>query len=371
MPQNEPFWNPYRFVPTRPMVVRERPITDERFRREALSGSIVCTLVNLTPLFIGAKSNAYSRPWVVSKLNNKPLIPGSSLKGLLRSLVEIVGGGCSIIPNPQHTPAALNPCTDNACLCIACRLFGMIGRGSNAKVLKGKVSIGDAALIKGDGHTKPMDVYLGSPKTTHAAFYLSPGTGKVDGKIRKFYFHQPLRQDKLTAPTGNAAESKWQIQALPHDHQFRFEVQFHNLTEPELALLLYVIALEEEVSVTIPQEIGGDLNLTGPMRHKVGYAKSLGGGSCQISIESLTLLPLPVDRFTSLSGSEAKVFEGDGLRSEISQRIEPYRADTCTTMEMLRKMMVWDDINDQRDFRFPDYAWFRGGDNGQTPLKQM
>ncbi len=371
MPQNEPFWNPYRFVPTRPLVNRERPITDERFKGEALSGTIVCSLVNLTPLFIGANAVGASRPFLTSKRDNKPFIPGSSLKGLFRSLAELVGGGCSVIPNKQHTPDLLKPCADNARLCIACRLFGMMGRGSNAKVLKGKVSIGDAALVKGDGHTKSMDVYLGQPKTTHGAFYLSPDTNSVDGKIRKYYFHQPLRQEKLTAPTGKAADSKWQIQALPHDHKFRFEVQFHNLTEPELALLLYVIALEEEVSVTIPQEKGGNLNLTGPMRHKVGYAKSLGGGSCRISIEALTLLPQPVERFSSLSGAEDKVFAGDELRSEVSQRVQIFRSDSCATMEMLRKMMVWDVINDQRDFRFPDYSWFKSGGNGQTPLKTI
>ncbi len=371
MPRNEPFWNPYRFVPVKSdNAERKRPLTCEKFAAGSFSGEIVCSLVNLSPLFIGSNSQATSRPFLLSKKNNKPMIPGSSLKGMFRSLVELVGGGCSAISTRGVTPEGLQSCSDNTRLCVACRMFGMMGRGSNAMVLKGKVSIGDALLVQGEGRTKGMNVYLGSPKLTHTAFYQSPN-GKVDGRLRKFYFHQPARQDLLTEPTGKAADSKWQIQALPPspDNRFEFKIQFQNLTPDEYSVLLYVIALENQVSVSIPQEKGGPLTYSGPMRHKVGYAKSLGGGTCRITIESVIQLPHPKERFSSLTSSKL-VLEGEALLREISEKTAIYHDDSSLTMQKLRTMLVWSD-EDNREFRFPDYYWFKDGGHSQIALKPV
>lgn len=371
MPRNEPYWNPYRFVPVKgDKIDRKQPLTGEKFAAGSYSGEVVCSLVNLSPLFIGTNSQATSRPFLVSKRNNKPMIPGSSLKGMFRSLTELVGGGCSVIPTRGATHDSLLPCSDNTNLCIACRMFGMMERTRNPRVLKGKVSIGDALLVQGDGRTRGMDVYLGNPKLTHAAFYQS-ANGKVDGKLRKSYFHQPARRDLLAVPTGKAAESKWQIQALPQspDNRFEFRVQFQNLTKEELSLLLYIITLEEKVSVSIPQEKGKPLNLAGPMRHKVGYAKSLGGGSCHISISSIILQPSPKERFSSLAPAKTEL-EGDALQKEIAELTDRFRSDQSPTMQKLRTMMVWC-VEDTREFRFPDYRWFKDGQNHQTTLKPI
>src|SRR5271157_3827193 len=91
MPQDEAYWNPYRMVPLRERVVREMPTTDEKF--VGLSGTLCCTLENLTSLFIGG--NQYVQNMFVTR-SGRPVIPGSSLKGMARSLAEIVGGGCSV-----------------------------------------------------------------------------------------------------------------------------------------------------------------------------------------------------------------------------------------------------------------------------------
>lgn len=371
MPRNEPFWNPYRFVPVKgTQAEKKRPLTGEKFYTNASSGEIVCSLINLSPLYIGGNSQAASRPFLTSKKNNKPMIPGSSLKGMFRSLAELVGCGCCVISNKAVNLPGFQACNSNSNLCIACRMFGMMERGANSKVLKGKISIGDALLVQGEGRTKGMDVYLGNPKITHAAFYQSPG-GKVDGLQRKFYFHQPARQGQLTEPTGKARESKWQIHALPPspDNRFEFRIQFQNLTEDELSLLLYIITLEEQVDVSIPLENGGLLKLSGPMRHKVGYAKSLGGGTCQITINHLNLQADPKERFVSLNKT-AKLLEGDALQREIAEQTAVYRNDTSTTMQKLRAMMVWSD-QENRDFRFPDYLWFKNGGNSQVALKPI
>lgn len=371
MPQDLNYWNPYRFVPVRDTVKRRKPATGERIVKESLSGRIECTLTNLTPLFIGTKAPGAVRPFLPSKVDQKPLIPGSSLKGLFRALAETIGGGCSVTyfgrdKNRYPVPPFLEPCSDNMSLCVACRLFGMMGRGANAKVMLGNVSVGDAHHVGGEGKTKPMEICLGNPKVTHAAFYQSEN-GKVDGRLRKFYFHQPIQRERLATPAATIpATQRKTIQALPPDNVFRFEVSFSKLAKDELALLLYVIALEDNVVVNAD----GDVRLQGPMRHKLGHAKPLGGGSCHINMETLVLYPPPKSRFRTLTDAEGTRFEGDGIAAEVAKRTADYRNDKSPTMEKLRIMMVWDE-NDPRVFRYPDFNWFKAGGNSQVTLKQI
>jgi len=365
MPLNHNFWNPYRFVPVRDEIRREAPLTGETFKSKAHSGAIRCRLTNVSPLYIGVNANASSRPMYASK---QELIPGSSLKGMLRSLAELVGGGCPVTYNNRVTyklPRNLYPCYDTKQLCIACRMYGMM---VESRLLKGKVFIGDAHLTAGDGRTRDMDVYLGSPKAAHEAFYRSPASGIFDGMARKLYFHQPLQKDKLTVPSGRAVERKWRIQALPHGHVFRFEIQFQNLTDAELSLLLYTVALEEQVTVSTRLNDKERLTLTGPLLHKLGNAKALGGGSCRIEVENLSFLAPPAIRFASLTSSGTKSFEGAELNAELQRLTACHRDDTAPTMEQLRIMMVWDE-NDPRDFRFPDYLWFKAPGNSRIALK--
>ena len=80
MPEDEKFWNPYRLIRIRPEMKRKKPVTDEKFI--GISGFIHCTLENLTPLFIGGNRN-YKQQFLTSQ--GKSIIPGSSLKGMLRN----------------------------------------------------------------------------------------------------------------------------------------------------------------------------------------------------------------------------------------------------------------------------------------------
>lgn len=91
MPKDEIFWNPYRMIPVRECIERMTPLTDEKFKGK--SGVVSCTLQNLTPLFIG--KNRHNSQQFLNR-NNSCVIPGSTLKGMLRSLAEIVGGGCFV-----------------------------------------------------------------------------------------------------------------------------------------------------------------------------------------------------------------------------------------------------------------------------------
>lgn len=363
MPRGEKFWNPYRLIPIRDKIEKKPPFTDEKFK--GTSGLISCTLENLTMLFVG-KNRDNSQLFLTR--NKIPVIPGSSLKGMLRSLTEITGGGCHITDSKGTYSGDYKACEKADKLCIACRMFGMMERGNNAKVHKGNVSIGDAILREEKpSYSKNIQILLSSCGTRHEPFYRTHKTDVLDGKSRKFYFHQAKRTESAPNVPDNLKARAWYIDPLLPGHHFDFEVQFSNLDNDELDLLLYVLALEDNVTVIVGEE---NLVLRGPLRHKIGNAKPLGMGTGKITIHKLVYLASPKQRFGSLATSENKVFEEESLKNEIARRIQAIVNDTSETMKQLRKIMIWDE-KDPRDFTYPEFLWFKNPLNSQKTLKPI
>lgn len=363
MPQGETFWNPYRLIPIREEIRRRPPRTHERVSGN--SGVLSCTLVNLTPLFIGGHGAGNFHPPMLRQ--NKRVIPGASLKGMLRSLVEIVGGGCFVVQNERMPhDAKHDSCEKTDELCVGCRMFGMIGK----QVHMGNVRIGDALIREERAETIPLEVLLANNKLRHEPFYRNPNSSRLDGNNRKLYFHQPKRKESTPPIPASISDKAWRIDAVKPGHHFDFEIQFVNLAEDELDLLVYALALEENVEVAVGK--GEDrVRLSGPLRHKIGNAKPAGLGSSHIEIRKMVRLPEPGKRFASLSGGTmGATLEGKALRDEIGKRTAKWRDDTSPTMTALRKMMVWDE-SDPRDFRYPDYTWFKNSQNSGTPLKPI
>lgn len=364
MPKDEKFWNPYRMIPVRDKIDRKPPLTDEKFHGN--SGLISCTLENLTSIFIG-KNHSNPKHKQFLTCNGRYVIPGSSLKGMLRSLAEIVGGGCNVTGQNGIYSKDQKACDKADNLCITCRMFGMMERGSGARVHKGNVGIGDALIKEDSPRTKTYQILLSNCGTRHEPFYRTPKTGKLDGKSRKSYFHQPLRKDTVPNVPQNLRSRAWDINALLPGHHFDFEIQFSNLSKEELELLIYVLVLEEDRDVVIGKD---EIRLRGPLRHKIGNAKPLGLGTCHITINKFTYFANPEQRYKSLLATGDMVYEGIILSNEISKLIDRYSTDASETMQQLRKMMIWDE-NDPRDFAYPDYYWFQNPANSQKTLKEI
>ena len=204
--------------------------------------------------------------------------------------------------------------------------------------------------------TATFDIYLANHGTRHVPFYLSPDSGQLDGNARKFYFHQPLHRNPVPAIQALSREhhKTTRIHALLPGHTFRFTIQFSNLVQEELELLAYCLVLETQVEVNIHSL---EFQFKGTLRHKIGYAKPLGLGSCHISITRLIYLDNPQKRFNSLRQKGDTILQDDPLEKEIWQLTQKITHDRSPTMEQLRKMLVWDE-SDPRIFRYPDYNWF-------------
>jgi hypothetical protein len=169
------------------------------------------------------------------------------------------------------------PCKTRDKLCVCCRMFGTVGDGENQ--VAGRIFLTDAKL---DSKEPQMmsDIRLRTleqPRPKYYPFYLIGETGttrpvkKYDHEDsvlrgRKFYWHHPPGSKYYEDPQGNS-----QVELLPKDTEFSFCVEFMNLNEIELGLLIYSLELD---------------GIQGNMAHKIGMGKPIGLGSVKIVIQS-------------------------------------------------------------------------------------
>jgi CRISPR/Cas system CSM-associated protein Csm3 (group 7 of RAMP superfamily) len=221
-----PLPKPYGFVPIPDKRMNpEKPAGHDSYAGNLLTGKIEGTLVALSPIHIASGNIELTgrQPSLVKahfRCGGRPTIPGSSLKGAIRSIVEAISHPPSCLRVTQarfdNLPPNVRRCTKPESLCIACRMFGAMG-------YLGQVHFSDAILQQGD--TEVIQIpSLFAPRTREQIYF---ERGKVKG--RKFYMHG---QSGKTAP-GNVP-----IEACSVGSQFSLHVDFENLSDSQLALLL-------------------------------------------------------------------------------------------------------------------------------------
>ncbi len=325
-----------------------------------LAGRIEGTITTLMPFFLPEtdprKARFAYKPFLTNG-KGQAIVPGSSLKGLIRSLVETIGPGCwwlfdktyEHVDYGSQLPRTFQQCSDTSQLCVACRMFGLI-KGNN--LLLGHVGFEDAVCAQPIPHDPLYTIILGSPKPRHRAFYLTPDGRQVAG--RKFYYHHSVEPANVGGwlPKGRAtsqanAQNQY-IKPIGTGSAFTFSAHFDNLAADELALLLYALVLEPG------------------MRHKLGYAKSAGFGSAEIKLTGLELVDYTT-RYTSPTGGTTR-YEGETLQKYLAGQIAPYANNAASiTLQDLRRIWAWPGRN---DLRFPEYGWFHGAGNGTKRLSE-
>lgn len=360
MPSEQNFWNPYSFAPIQPKKSREE-FSPTHHHFAGVSGHLTCHLTNHTPFTI--KSSLPNG----SPVAEGKILPGTSLKGMLRSLAELIMGA----PQPDSRSEGGEHLT------LVESLFGCIGKLPNRggdRIHLGKVRIGEAKLMANPKNqvlpngeirpdlTEPLTFVVGNPKDTHTAFY--PGQGKG----RKLYLHSAdIRSQRQNTPGKQAIT----LRALKENHTYEFSVYFENLTEKELSLLLYILFLEQ--NLTVRWEEGETKNSIGPtfkgnMCHKLGYGKPHGLGTVEITPIKLETWNAQT-RYQQFKPQVEKI-EDEALLNYISTHTQTYRTDASETMSMLRKIMVYDPESlKQIRIQYPSFDWFRA--HSQVPLKKI
>lgn len=216
---------PYDFVPlTRPE--RRNPAGHDCLRRDLLSGRLTGELTARSPVHVasgGLELTGRAHPSLVKahfRTEGKVAIPGSTLKGAVRSIVEAISHSCVRIQSKEVRRKVPPACKvdpeerqGNAGLCPACRLFGAPGYA-------GQVSFGDAPLV--EGRVEYVFVpSLFAPRYKARVYHRGGGLAG-----RKFYLH------------GRPSKGNVPLEACAQESKFRLVVSFDNLSPAELGLLL-------------------------------------------------------------------------------------------------------------------------------------
>jgi hypothetical protein len=292
---------PYDFVPfPKERPDRKKGAGQDKLDARLLSGTLELTLRTLTPVHVGLGysdfTKAGNQEYLAALQASKPvreadavrrryLIPGSSIKGTVRSLVEAITRSCIRITQGRHRPyipQGYGGCMSVNDLCIACRLFG-------AQDYQGHVSFEDAVAPKGSL------VLLGTPLLWTPA---RGGRGLPprylqgnQARGRKFYAH-------ARPPSGADPRA-----CIKSDAELPLRIHFLNLSEAELGILLTALGLHP----------------SHPFPIKLGGGKPVGLGSVQVICQRITLLQgADALKATGRLG-QAKTFAGDDLNDFLTQ----------------------------------------------------
>jgi CRISPR-associated protein Csm3 len=261
----------------------------DRFSNE-YTGDLRCTLVATTPIHIGSGIYDLDGENVVRGLmthGGNPIIPGTSLKGAIRSIAEAISDSCirvtrrDIANNLEVKDA--RPCDDlkagesKAKLCVCCSIFGALG-------YQGRVSFDDARLVRGGVavHT----IQSPYPPRESARSYKN-AYRQFNG--RKFYYHgEPVPSQKGEP-----------YHVVDKNSELEFSMRFESLTAEELCLVMVAMGIPDDIVI------------------KVGGGKQAMLGSVELFLNSADLQK-PASSFEDLAGGR-QIIAGDEIKNFIDE----------------------------------------------------
>jgi hypothetical protein len=197
------------------------------------------------------------------KRDGQWIIPGSSLKGVFRSIAEAISASCISKTRASYRELPwkeLEECDDPDQLCVCCRIFGSLR-------YVGRVRFTDALPFEQTPTIVSVPA-LFRPRS-EARIY-KDSRGRYRG--RKFYFH------------GKLSPGREPLQAITARSTFGFRTDFEDLTDAELCLLLTAMGV-----------LGG-------LKPKLGGGKPACLGSIEVNVQRVSLRE-PSTRFLDFTGT--------------------------------------------------------------------
>ncbi len=311
---------PYELVafPTQPPKL-EHPIGHDKFRADRLHGTIhlilkVKTAVHVSTGIVALGEDVKQRVPLIKTMiqgNSQTLmIPGSSLKGVVRSAYEAITNSTLAVVTKRYErdmPPERFPCRDKKRLCPASRVFGALD-------WQGLVQFADAKCEKAESVTGFMPSLYRPRPDQRKAYFIS---GKAAG--RKFYYHA------VKAVSGG--DRGIPVQQAGTEYTFSTQIHFKNLSAAELGTLLIVLGQDDKH----------------PMALKVGGGKPIGMGSMTVTIQEIERVQNLRDRYTSYQSPEADRLTEAALQKFIADVIKAAHKDLVLSpqLQQLADILKW------------------------------
>jgi CRISPR/Cas system CSM-associated protein Csm3 (group 7 of RAMP superfamily) len=220
----------------------------DRFTDGMYTGNLTCLMTALTPIHVGSGIYEMIEDNPVRGLitiADKPVVPGTSLKGMIRSVAEAISSSCVRITNKiiaaNLSVRDAQPCREvrskhrggqrdrEAELCVSCSIFGSLG-------YQGRVSFTDAQLLSGSTSVHHMTSAF-RPRAESPVY--QDAYEKYDG--RKFYYHgQPVDSERGEP-----------YQVINKNSVLRYVMNFENLTAQEFCLVLVATGILDNIRIKI------------------------------------------------------------------------------------------------------------------------
>jgi CRISPR/Cas system CSM-associated protein Csm3 (group 7 of RAMP superfamily) len=253
------FEKPYDFVPFPGQAQQAMPHGHHLYTGDRLSGTLELALEVRRPVQVASGFVDFVRGGQSEELaalaasvprrdppdapaRPVPVLPGSSLKGAVRNVVEAISPSCVRVADRrarQVLPQRALGCRDGRRLCPACRLFGMAWDRRNN--YQGQVAVLDALA--------PRD----SLAVVHTPLLWTPARGRelpsryLDGhgqaRGRKFYYH---------GQTAGGPDARC---ALRPGTTLAAHLQVENLSAPDMGLLVTALGLHPQYPLDL--HLGG------------------------------------------------------------------------------------------------------------------
>lgn len=213
-------------------------------QNKTYSGKINLSIRTITPLHISTEQYFVGAYRKFIRTGDKVIIPGTTLKGAVKSIAEMVSYSCYFTPKyEKNLRLSVNKYHSPFERCIICSIFGTSGYRS-------KVRVSDFKMEKGN-----MDI-LSMPRLFRPKIddFYKDEDGNIIG--HKIYYHGV--EDIL-------GKGNMKTECVLKDAVFNGDIIYKDLDEEELSLLAF------------------SLGITGDIQHKIGYGKPAYYGSVEVS----------------------------------------------------------------------------------------
>jgi cold shock CspA family protein len=317
--------NPYNFVPLSGKPKRSEYPGLDKFKNGAYSGLLKCELEVVSPLISvdhqtvqkhRCNNKALDKYTFIKDTQGVPIIPGSSLKGMIRSVYEAITNSCLHFAATKGTVKkgrnksidyeyselsefSHEKCNNTNNLCPACRLFGV--SLDEELHCQGRISFSDARIVKGGLEVRTCILKdLMAPNPYHFVVYGKDGLPGKEIAGRKFYYHHGEQPSFSIVEKKAGKFSKAIAEYAPKGSKFAFQVCIEGLAIEEVKHVIKAMELEDGLG------------------HKIGLGKPIGLGSCKINIfRDRSVLSNCQDRYKSLRISDENKWQYDESHSNV------------------------------------------------------